>query len=141
MTHQLKLPIGDWMNTGHGECHYYVIESDRPENVIREAHTRIEDVLGVKLEYVCAERGDNTVDLDTAERLLELGIGERYLKKNTADNYTIEKSVQMLRIWTALLNYIEPTLNLRQTSDTHSAVLFGGDAHKEYIGNIGYGLF
>lgn len=38
MTHQFRIPIGDWSGDGHGHCDWYTIRSNKPVEAWREAY-------------------------------------------------------------------------------------------------------
>jgi hypothetical protein len=43
----IKFPIGDWSDDGHGKCEWFIVKSNMPLQIVREAQFRLQD----KFEY------------------------------------------------------------------------------------------
>lgn len=133
MTHQFKLPIGDWSDDGHGKCDYYLIRSNKSVEEVREIHFSIPDNLGVNIEKICRGYEESKMSSDIAEELVELGW-------ECSKDYMDSES--MCRLWVFLLMKTDPTLELEvQEENIEMLPFYGFDEKKRHIGFVGYGVF
>ena len=77
--YKFKIPIGDWSNDGHGKADWYIIESNKPVQEIRELYFQACEKLGWTLDghddkSPCSEYEDNTFSKEILQELLDFGI-------------------------------------------------------------------
>ena len=131
---KFQIPIGDWSDDGHGKCEYFPAESDKSLEEIREAHFKMEKVLGFTIHDFCNIYEQSYIEKEYVKKISETGFD---LDTN---NFNTE---QMAKLWVYLLNKIDPTLNIRLTEEEKLPMLpfYGFDKKQRHISQVGYGLF
>lgn len=140
MTHQFKIPIGDWSDDGHGMCDYYLITSNKSVEDVREIHFTIPEKLGVNIEEICSDYEQSSISYETAVQIAELGFDLGQIKEDSDVNMD---SNSMCKLWIFLLMKADPTLELKiaKENDVEMLPFYGFDAKKRHIGFVGYGVF
>ena len=135
--HRIKFPIGDWSDDGHGKCGYFMVESDKPVEDVREAHFKSKEVLGFGIGDICKDHEEAELKPEHKEKLEELGYN-----MNVIDDDEYVETGELIDIWLFLLNHIDKDLNLKTTkSDIPSISFYGFDDKKRHLETPGYGLF
>jgi hypothetical protein len=142
--YKFRLPIGDWSGAGHGKCEYYLIDSNKPVEEVREIHFLITLKTGVDIESFCNEYQDCRVSSEIIEALISLGFGVHKLASTFIegeDSYF--RSEDMREIWLFLLMKTDPTLKLEIAEENVIEMLpfYGDDAQGRSINFVGYGAF
>lgn len=138
--YKFKLPLGDWSKDGHGICEWFVIESNKPVNEVREAYFKSVAMTGFNLaNELCNDYEDSTITVEQAEKLESIGIDLTWIKEdcwydNDLDSWSIDSDV-FLEILFMFIKLSDPDLMLVDVPDT----LESFDLYK--IGQLGYGLF
>lgn len=137
--YKFKLPIGDWSGDGHDKCDYYIVESNKSVEEVREIHFLIKPMLGIDLHEICNDYEDNTIR-DEAYRTL------KHLEFTAWDDYPQEgygwvSSDIMAELWIFLLRAVDPSLNLTIVDDDLPMLPFYGYKDGKHIGFVGYGCF
>ena len=128
-----KIPIGDWSNDGHAQCHWYIVESNKPVEEVREVHFRgCKEVFDI--HSVCNEYEEYQADLeDLPEWVREFFDHE---------GHPMNGSGGMAELWLEMLRRTDPDLVLKLVPEDISMLPFyGHDDQKRHIGTVGYGLF
>ncbi|WPS85274.1 hypothetical protein SMD22_01215 (plasmid) [Brevibacillus halotolerans] len=142
--YQFRMPIGDWSQDGHSQCDYYLIQSNKSVEEVREIHFSVPDKTGVNIEEICSDYEESSVDSETMEKIIELGF-YRNLKQDSYEEgkETNFSSEDMCKLWIFLLMKADPTLQLEISKDYKMEMLpfFGFDEKGRHIGFVGYGTF
>lgn len=140
--YQFKLAIGDWGYVGHEKCIYYIIQSNKPIDSVREAYFKASAMFGTQLDkYLCCDDSDAFIDEDKYDKLTNFGIPMVKIIGSKDDMYAIwvEEFVQIV------LEFImkgDPELILCVCEDKIPMFQFYGyDEQHRHIGALGYGLF
>jgi len=134
--YKFYLPVGDWSDDGHGHCEKFLIRSNVPVEQVREAHYRIKDVTGIDIETVCAEYQKDTISREVLEKLKALEIP---CECDPDEPVSVD---DMAKLWLALLQKADPSMQLEILLDGTPMLPFYGDDEKgRHIGQVGYGLF
>lgn len=138
MSTTFKLPIGDWSQDGHRQCEYYIVESNKPIDAVREAHFNIMAKTGIDINSICSCTEEDQIDEDLMEMLKSMG----FTPSNRYGDETILCADDMAEIWILLLMKADPTLDLTIIVEDEIEMLpfYGKDAKGRRIGNIGYGV-
>ena len=108
MSTTFKLPIGDWSGDGHRQCEYYIVESNKPIDAVREAHFNIIEKTGIDINSICSCTEEDQIDEDLMEMLKSMG----FTPSNRYGDETILCADDMAEIWILLLMKADPTLDL-----------------------------
>ena len=138
MSTTFKLPIGDWSGDGHRQCEYYIVESNKPIDAVREAHFNIIEKTGIDINSICSCTEEDQIDEDLMEMLKSMG----FTPSNRYGDETILCADDMAEIWILLLMKADPTLDLTIVVEDEIEMLpfYGNDVKGRHIGNIGYGV-
>lgn len=138
MSTTFKLPIGDWSGDGHRQCEYYIVESNKPIDAVREAHFNIIEKTGIDINSICSCTEEDQIDEDLMEMLKSIG----FTPSNRYGDETILCADDMAEIWILLLMKADPTLDLTIIVEDEIEMLpfYGNDTKGRHIGNIGYGV-
>lgn len=151
MSYTFRLPIGDWSDDGHGDCHWYDVESTKPVEDVREAYFTICKKLGTGLssdfkDSPCSNYGDHTISL---KWLKKVGLSVNDLvdidfdtqNDDSKDDEVITYSpTTIAELFILFMNKHDRTLNLKLIKNTAAMFPFYGyDSKKRHIGNMGYG--
>lgn len=138
MSITFKLPIGDWSGDGHRQCEYYIVESNKPIDAVREAHFNIIEKTGIDINSICSCTEEDQIDEDLMEMLKSMG----FTPSNRYGDETILCADDMAEIWILLLMKADPTLDLTIIVENEIEMLpfYGNDTKGRHIGNIGYGV-
>ena len=133
------LSIGDWSGDGHGIHKDFIVLSNMPVEVVREAHYKIENETGIRIEEICSEYEEDEIGAEDVRILKELGFE---FENSTGMGEGVVNPTEMARLWLFLLQKVNPMLKLEIVqNDAPSFHFFGFDAHGRHIGFVGYGLF
>ena len=134
---RIRFPIGDWSDDGHGQCDYYFANTSKNTQDVREAHFKCEEVFGFNIGELACEWEDNFIREDILECLINEGIVGKEFKNSSLDSKAIFK------IWLAILNKIDPTLELTSKIDNsyEDINFYGYDDKKRHLDTPGYGVF
>jgi hypothetical protein len=136
--YKFRMSIGDWSDDGHGKHKDFIVESNVPVQVVREAHFAMENTLGINIEDICCDYEDSVVSSETTRAIRELGFEFEDIDNGEAGMYPEE----MVRLWIFLLQKVDPDLELEIIKDEIPTFHFYGfDSQKRHIGQVGYGLF
>lgn len=136
MSYKFRMSIGDWSDDGHGKHEDFIIQSNAPIEIVREAHWKAPFVTGVNIEELCSEYEETHVEDDVVEKLRELGF------EFDSEWGAYPTPYEMARLWVFLLEKADPYLELEiVTDDIPSFHFYGVDEKNRHIGQVGYGLF
>jgi hypothetical protein len=136
--YKFRMSIGDWSDDGHGKHEDFIISSNVPVNVVREAHFTMRDELGFSIEDICSEYEDSVIDSKITKTIMELGYEFEDIEDGEAGMYPEE----MVRLWIFLLQKVDTNLELKIIKDEIPTFHFYGfDGKNRHIGQVGYGLF
>ena len=139
---RIKFPIGDWSNDGHGKCDWFLVDSNKTVQAVREAHFLMKEKLGISIEDIAQDYEENEIFGPQAKIFGELGLINLVSYHEEDNVYYIEDSHEMINLWVALLKCVDPTLELTIVDDLVPTINFYGvDEKKRHIGFVGYGIF
>jgi len=140
MKYYFNLPIGDWSADGHEKCNYYRCEANKPLEIIRETHYKIKEVTGIDIHSICSNYQEDSVDLDTFNKLQKLGFNEG---NKEFGNEILFDSDHMAKLWVFLLKKTNPSLIITILPDNELPMMpfYGKDDKGRHIGFVGYGVF
>lgn len=147
--YKFKLPIGDWSGDGHGRADYYVIESNKPVEEVREIYFQACENLGFTLgghgeKTPCSDYEDYKFPKETLKELLDFGVK---LDKDTIDYINKQESTDGTELFAdiviGLIMAQDKTLKLKRLSGEEMPMLpfYGFDKKGRHMGFFGYGLF
>jgi hypothetical protein len=150
--YKFKIPIGDWSDDGHGKHEDYIIESNKPVEVVRELYFQACDKIGFSLDGSYnkteltpqADYDDYSFTKETLQALLDFGVK---LDQDTIDYITEQESTDGTELLCDIvLRFIETqdeTLKLvrKDEEDYPMFQFYGFDEKERHIGYFGYGLF
>ena len=132
--HLIEFPVGDWSDDGHGKCAYYIIESAKPVQEVREVHFRAPKVCGFNIGDICCEYGEGSLNDYIRCKLEELGFAFQVIEE--IEHLT---SRDIVNIWVFLLNHVDGSLEL-SVLDIPSINFYGYDEKKRHLNTPGYGV-
>ena len=136
-----KLPIGDWSGDGHGKCDYYLIESNKSVQQVREVHFKIFEKTGINIHAIANDYEDSHISYEVFDALTSLGYN--FIENHDDDDegfYATSK--EMANIWIFLLTKTDKKLMLKIIDDKDDMLPFYGyDKKKRHIDGVGYGCF
>lgn len=137
--YRFYLPIGDWSGDGHGQCSYFMAQSNKPVEDVREAHYRIKDVTGIDIESMCSVYDEDELGRDMVTALREIGFPfEKYGRVDPA----VMGVREMADLWVFLLRKVDNDLDLTiVVNDIPMLPFYGFDENGRHISQVGYGLF
>lgn len=136
--YKFRMTIGDRSNDGHGLYEDFIIESNVPARTVRKAHFSMEDKLGFRIENICSDYEDNTIDSETTKAIEKLG----YEFEDFDDDKAYMCPEEMIRLWIFLLQKIDTSLELKIVDDEIPHFDFCEPGEEGgYVGQVGYGLF
>lgn len=137
--YKFRMSIGDWSDDGHGKHEDFIVSSNVPVEIVREAHFAMKDKLGFSIEDICSEYEDTVIDIKITKMIEDLGFEfEDYTSYGEADMY----AKAMAELWVFLLQKVDNSLELKIIDDDIPTLHFYGfDEKKRHIKQVGYGLF
>lgn len=145
--HRIKFPIGDWSDDGHGKCEWFIVESNKPVQAVREAHFDFEKKFKVDIGDICGLYEERNINPDIVDLLKAAGIdlqNEKYcIYTDPAEGRCYPEDLSgLMELWLDCLKTADPQLNLTIASDTMPTLNFYGVDNKGRHLNVpGYGLF
>lgn len=144
--YKFNLPIGDWSNDGHGKCKYYLVESNKPVEEVREAHYRIEKVTGIDIHKVASYYEENYINSrEVIQAIIDTGFDliNNCNEFDEEDDYCSFDSYNMASLWLHLLMCVDKDLELKMATENKVDMLpfYGFDKKGRHIGFVGYGVF
>ena len=137
--YKFRLIIGDWSEGGHGRSKDFIVSSNLPVEIAREAHYKIKDTTGVDIENICSEYEEDEIDEETVDILKDMGF---QFENSSGMGDGIVNVSEMARLWIFLLQKADPSLKLEIVDDDiPNFQFFGVDEKRRHIGSVGYGLF
>lgn len=134
---KFRISIGDWSEGGHGKREDFIVDSNVPVEVVREAHYAMKDMLGINIENICSRYDESVINAEITRSIRELGFEFEYVDNGEVDTYPEE----MARLWLFLLQKVNPNMELHIINDEIPTLHFCGfDSQKRHIKNVGYGL-
>lgn len=138
MSYKFRMSIGDWSDDGHGKHEDFIVQSNAPVEIVREAHFLMKNTLDFSIEDICHGYADCDIDSETTNAITDLGFDFEYINDGKACPYPEE----MVRLWIFLLQKVNPNLKLMLIKDEIPDFHFYGfDEQNRHIGFVGYGLF
>lgn len=136
--YRFKLPIGNWCGDGHEQCDYYIIESNKNIEDVREAHFNILPKTGIDIESICSNAEEDQINNELMAELKALG----FVPSNQFGNETILSADDMAEIWILLLMRADPDLDLTIIPEEEMDILpfHGYDKKGRHIRTVGYGI-
>jgi hypothetical protein len=144
---KFKLPIGDWSDDGHGKHEDYLIESNKPLEVIRELYFQACEKLGFTLDghhalTPCGDYQDYYFKPETMEALLKFGLN---ISEEQKEGW-VEDGIETEEFCDLVLDFIktqDPELQLTRIPNENFPMFqfYGFDHKQRHIGYFGYGLF
>lgn len=136
MKYTFKFAIGDWSNDGHGNCEYFIVQSNKSVEEVREYHYQIKHVTGIDIDNMCCK--DNVISNDMYNLFIKLGFNfETDLDIN--DEIHCDP-VLYVKLWIFLLQQVDKTLKI-EIVDIPMLQFYGFDNKGRHIEASGYGLF
>ena len=136
MKYTFKFAIGDWSNDGHGNCEYFVVQSNKSVEEVREYHYQIKHITGIDIDNMCCK--DNVISNDTCNLFIKLGFNfETDLDINDGIHCD---PVLYVKLWIFLLQQVDKTLKI-EIVDIPMFQFYGFDNKGRHIESSGYGLF
>lgn len=144
---RIKFPIGDWSDDGHGHCEWFVVESNKSPEQLREIHFSCKEKLGFDVGSLCGNYGDSSISPEVTQKLLELGVIEN------DDDSVIEGSFHpsdfgdgpeiLVTIWLKVLAILDPTFEFSIVEEEPMPWInfYGFDDKQRHLKVPGYGLF
>lgn len=140
---KFKLPIGDWSNCGHGINEMYIISSNKPLSVVKDAYFKACEKLGFTLDghdklTPCGEYGDVVFKKETIDALEDFGLvfSEEYDFTTGIEPYDFAQLV------ISFIMVYDSTIDLKIIDDDIPMFQhYGYDDKNRHIGHFGYGLF
>lgn len=124
-----KFPVGDWSGDGHRECDHFIVEGDKHFDDVVAAHKNCESLYGFNIGSICGDYEEDNLSEDLVDKLInKVGLDLRaVLEESYIDftNYSGGNSKELefdqvaldseniICLWMAILNKIDPSLNLR----------------------------
>jgi hypothetical protein len=138
--HRFYINIGDWSGDGHEKCDRLLHKSNYSVKKLQQAYHKSCSKIGVKLLEVCSDYGEQHLEQDVAEKLLEAGCPMELLKEFEDDEdyiMTAEKLAELL-VWfvgVSMPEDFECTLIKEENALNFNG--FWGDLNESF----GYGLY
>lgn len=137
--YKFRLAIGDWSCDGHGIHEDFTVLSNMPVEAVREAHYKIEEKTGIRIEEICSEYEEDEIEAEKVQIIKELGFN---FENSTGLGDGITNPAEMARLWIFLLQKADPSLKLEIVpNDMPTLHFYGFDDQSRHIGFVGYGLF
>jgi hypothetical protein len=134
------MSIGDWSGDGHEKKQDFIVKSNVPVEIVREAHWNSFDATGINIEEICSDYEEVTIEPDVVNKLKELGFHFSDIDIDGDEVYPT--AYEMIRIWLFLLEKTDPYLELEVVADEiPNFHFFGCNKQGQHIGQVGYGLF
>lgn len=167
---QIRFPVGDWSNDGHGRCENFMVETAEGVELdrVREAHFGLLD-WGINVGKLCRRYEDNTLwavrsesqrdqMIDRAQfciaDLVRAGFPvEETIKKFSTDVFPVADEDgtryenllphDVFLLWVDLLNWFDPGLGLREIAPLSIPTIgfYGKDRFGRHLETPGYGCF
>lgn len=143
-----KIPIGDWSNDGHGIADWYIVQSNKSVEEVRELYFQACKMFGFGLdtEYKdapCIDYEDSVIPIETLYLLEDFGV-------KAASNLLENLEVGSTECYVDPDNFINIVLEFIKTQDRNLELdivdipmfqFYGFDSKERHIGYFGYGLF
>ena len=149
--YNIRFPIGDWSDDGHGKCDYFMVTSNMSVESLREVHFKAPEVVGFDIGSMCSDYESSTLDNDIVEKLMAIGIDphEYSLNEDTGEwDVLLETDCWMdaeklVDIWIDVLKYIHAGLELDRVKkpDYEDINFYGSDEKQRHLQTPGYGVF
>ena len=136
---KIRFPIGDWSGDGHGQCEYFIAETNDGVTLaqVREAHFKSKEVLGFDIGDICRLFEESSLTKEQATKLKELN----FYDEDIMDSGSLWTQ-DIFEIWIFLLNHIDPSLGLVEAGDSVPEIHFyGKDEKGRHLNTPGYGVF
>lgn len=158
MSYKVKFPVGDWSGDGHRQCEWYICESNKPVEELREIHFKSKEVLGYDIGDICAYYQQSQLRVEIVKTIVErVGIEEFQdlidvclseedsagIVAGKYDDHEIHLHVEsIINIWVWSLKQIDPTLSLEICSedDFPSINFYSFDNQDRHLETPGYGV-
>lgn len=140
--YKFKLPIGDWSDDGHGKCEYFMIESNKSVEDVRELYFDTVSNVNYSLDGTspyspCSDYEDGKI---TKEDIDGLGLNQDNYLEITEEGYIGSK--EFAELFIDFMCTHNEGLELKIVNDEVKMFPFYGfDEKKRHIGQMGYGLF
>lgn len=145
--YKFKLPIGDWSGDGHRECEWFVVESNKPVEEVREVHFSAIKNQPFSIEKMCDLYEDSSLDEAGLELIRAAGLNPEDYYYDTWDDgeagtFYYPEVEQFAQLWIDWLMKEDSSLQLTIIPDELNMLPFyGQDEKKRHISFVGYGLF
>lgn len=146
--YEIKFPIGDWSNDGHGQCQWFRIKSNKPVQEVREAHFLCERILGFNIGSICSEYEESMIEENILKILKDNEIDISYLFVDATSDATNEEDPlynnpeELIQLWKNILMFLDKDLQLEIIKDNTPMINFYGfDEKSRHIKVPGYGVF
>lgn len=138
----IEFPIGDWSNDGHGKCDYYIVNSNKPVEEVREVHFKIAKRTGIIIANICCQEKGISLDDPILKQFNELGyrLDEEGDESYIDDGMYYPSSKEIVRMWLFLLMKTDGTLRL-EIVNIPMLPFYGYDDNFRHMETPGYGLF
>lgn len=139
--HNIKFPVGDWSNDGHGQCEWVLLDSSVPVDDLREMYFNACSQSGIVFDReICSSYDDNQIE---KKQLQKLGITKEEVSFDEEEYEDFGVTTELfMRIFIAWMKKHNPGLELTVIEDNMPIFSrYGFDAKKRHIGHLGYGLF
>ena len=140
LKHRIKFPIGDWSDDGHGECDWFIINTNKTAEELREIHFLDTATFGFEIGEIANEYENNRVPDEVME----------FLKANNFDlgefNFYQGSEIfptSLIKLWLRLLQFIDSTFEYNiEGEEILPKITFSGFDHKgRHLKNPGFGCF
>lgn len=132
LKYQFRLPIGDWIGYGHGDCEWFIVSSNKSIDEVAKLHFKIKTELGVDIHLI---DHNEFYDEPKYAKMIEIIKQTKFDFKHylTGNNY--HPSVENLaELWIHLMMYLDKDLILKFTEIEmlHFFVKGNGDYDEYY---------
>ena len=147
MEYKIKFPIGDWSYDGHGHCEWFIVNSNKPVEDLKEIHLKCQDILGFDIGDICTEYGDCLLSSDIASILINHNLIPDYLLKEWNIKGNIEETElyvmieDLIVIWLNILMFLDTTLICSVIPEENIPNIAGLFTQNRVVYTPGYGLF
>jgi hypothetical protein len=143
---KIKFPIGDWSDDGHGKCDWFIIETNKTVEEVREIHFSCKEKLGFDIGDLCRDYEEHSINEEITAKLISLGIVEENNPCIIEDERfwpgEAEGSKTLCELWLDVLKYLDDTFIWTIVSEDIPCINhYAFDQKKRHLQTPGYGLF
>lgn len=138
MNYKIKFPVGDWDDNGHGSCEWFIVESNKPVEAVREAHLRFKEISKFDIGQIVNEYQEPKLNVNQYDYLDENNLLPEDDLNFDPDDVTPE---DVIEIWLNCLMHADETLVLTVDESTQGLPSIVMENQPDTIRTPGYGAF